>query len=88
MEHKDVFGITFEQGRNELKFGDDTFSNIVTRNRALTDEQKRDLTLCLIALKYTQSNSVCYAQGGQLIGVGAGQDVYKRQAYPSCDLKF
>lgn len=73
VEHKDVFGITFEQGRNELKFGDDTFSNIVTRNRALTDEQKRDLTLCLIALKYTQSNSVCYAQGGQLIGVGAGQ---------------
>ena len=73
LEHKDVFGITFEQGRNELKFGDDTFSNIVTRNRALTDEQKRDLTLCLIALKYTQSNSVCYAQGGQLIGVGAGQ---------------
>ena len=56
-----------------MKFGDDTFSNIVTRNRALTDEQKRDLTLCLIALKYTQSNSVCYAQGGQLIGVGAGQ---------------
>ena len=53
VEHKDVFGITFEQGRNELKFGDDTFSNIVTRNRALTDEQKRDLTLCLIALKYT-----------------------------------
>lgn len=73
VEHKDVFGITFEQGRNELMFGDDTFSNIVTRNRALTDEQKRDLTLCLIALKYTQSNSVCYAQGGQLIGVGAGQ---------------
>ena len=73
VEHKDVFGITFEQGRNELKFGDDTFSNIVTRNKALTDEQKRDLTLCLIALKYTQSNSVCYAQGGQLIGVGAGQ---------------
>ena len=73
VEHKDVFGITFEQGRNELKFGDDTFSNIVTRNRALTDEQKRDLTLCLIALKYTQSNSVCYVKNGQAIGVGAGQ---------------
>ena len=73
VEHKDVFGITFEQGRNELRFGDDTFSNIVTQNKTLTDEQKRDLTLCLIALKYTQSNSVCYAQGGQLIGVGAGQ---------------
>ena len=73
VEHKDVFGITFEQGRNELKFGDDTFSNIVTRNRALTDEQKRDLTLCLIALKYTQSNSVCYVKNGQTLGVGAGQ---------------
>ena len=73
IEQKDVFGITFEQGRNELSFGEDTFANIVTKNKTLTDEQKRDLTLCLIALKYTQSNSVCYAQGGQLIGVGAGQ---------------
>ena len=73
VEQKDVFGITFEQGRNELSFGEDTFANIVTKNKTLTEEQKRDLTLCLIALKYTQSNSVCYAQGGQLIGVGAGQ---------------
>ena len=73
IEQKDVFGITFEQGRNELSFGEDTFANIVTKNKELSDEQKRDLTLCLIALKYTQSNSVCYAQGGQLIGVGAGQ---------------
>ena len=73
VEQKDVFGITFEQGRNELAFGEDTFANIVTKNKTLTEEQKRDLTLCLIALKYTQSNSVCYAQDGQLIGVGAGQ---------------
>ena len=73
VEQKDVFGITFEQGRNELAFGEDTFANIVTKNKTITEEQKRDLTLCLIALKYTQSNSVCYAQDGQLIGVGAGQ---------------
>ncbi len=73
VEHKDVFGVTFEQGRNELRFGEDTFANIVTENKALSEEQKRDLILCMIALKYTQSNSVCYAQGGQLIGVGAGQ---------------
>ena len=100
MEHKDVFGITFEQGRNELKFGDDTFSNIVTRNRALTDEQKRDLTLCLIALKYTQSNSVCYVKDGQAIGVGAGQqsrihctrlagnkaDIWYLRQHPKCCL--
>ncbi len=73
VERKDVFGVTFEQGRNELVFGEETFANIVTKNKTLTDAQKRDLTLCLIALKYTQSNSVCYAQDGQLIGVGAGQ---------------
>ena len=73
IEHKDVFGITFEQGRNEAKFGPETFSNIVTKNKTLTEEQKRDLILCLITLKYTQSNSVCYAEGGQIIGVGAGQ---------------
>ena len=69
IEHKDVFGITFEQGRNEAKFGPETFSNIVTKNKTLTEEQKRDLILCLITLKYTQSNSVCYAEGGQIIGV-------------------
>ncbi len=73
IERKDVFGITFEQGRNEAKFDNSTFDNIVTENKALTDEQKRDLLLCLVTLKYTQSNSVCYAEGGQIIGVGAGQ---------------
>lgn len=73
IERKDVFGITFEQGRNEAKFDNATFDNIVTENKTLTDEQKRDLLLCLVTLKYTQSNSVCYAEGGQIIGVGAGQ---------------
>ncbi len=73
VERKDVFGITFEQGRNSASFGEETFGNIVTKNKTLSGEQKRDLLLCLIALKYTQSNSVCYAQNGQLIGVGAGQ---------------
>lgn len=73
IEHKDVYGITFEQGRNELRFGADTFSNIVTEHKSLTETQKRDLILCLITLKYTQSNSVCYAKDGQIIGVGAGQ---------------
>ncbi len=73
VEQKDVYGITFEQGRNNATFGEETFANIVTKNKALSEAQKRDLTLCLIALKYTQSNSVCYAQDGQLIGVGAGQ---------------
>ncbi len=73
IEHKQVFGITFEQGRNELRIGEDMLENLVTENKNLTAEQKRDLVLCLITLKYTQSNSVCYAQGGQVIGVGAGQ---------------
>lgn len=73
IEHKDVYGITFEQGRNEIKFDDTTFQNIVTTNKNLSDAQKRDLILCLITLKYTQSNSVCYAEEGQIIGVGAGQ---------------
>lgn len=73
IEHKDVYGITFEQGRNELKFGPETFENMVTANKNLSETQKRDLTLCLITLKYTQSNSVCYAKDGQIIGVGAGQ---------------
>ena len=73
IEHKQVFGITFEQGRNDLRIGEDMLENLVTENKALTAEQKRDLVLCLITLKYTQSNSVCYAQGGQVIGVGAGQ---------------
>ena len=73
IEHKQVFGITFEQGRNDLRIGEDMLENLVTENKNLTAEQKRDLVLCLITLKYTQSNSVCYAQGGQVIGVSAGQ---------------
>ena len=73
IERKQVFGITFEQGRNDLRIGEDMLENLVTENKNLTAEQKRDLVLCLITLKYTQSNSVCYAQGGQVIGVGAGQ---------------
>ena len=74
IEHKDVFGITFEQGRNELKIDEAMLmQNIVTENKELTEEAKRDLLIALITLKYTQSNSVCYAKGGQAIGVGAGQ---------------
>ena len=73
IERKEVYGITFEQTRNQITFDDSTFDHIVTANMVLTDEQKRDLTLCLITLKYTQSNSVCYAKNGQIIGVGAGQ---------------
>ena len=73
VEHKQVFGITFEQGRNDLRIDEGTLQNLVTENKTLSPEQKRDLVLCLITLKYTQSNSVCYAQGGQIIGVGAGQ---------------
>ena len=73
IERKQVFGVTFEQGRNDLVIDESMLANIVTENKALTAEQKRDLVLCLITLKYTQSNSVCYAQGGQVIGVGAGQ---------------
>ncbi len=73
IECKQVFGIVFEQGRNELKIDESMLENLVTDNKTLTAEQKRDLMLCLITLKYTQSNSVCYAQGGQVIGVGAGQ---------------
>ena len=73
VEHKQVFGVTFEQGRNDLRISEAMLENLVTDNKTLTPEQKRDLVLCLITLKYTQSNSVCYAQGGQVIGVGAGQ---------------
>ena len=74
IEHKQVFGITFEQGRNEIKL-DDTklFENIPTKNKVFTDEAKRDLIISLITLKYTQSNSVCYVKDGQAIGIGAGQ---------------
>jgi len=72
-EFKDVYGITFEQGRNELVINSDFLQNIVTINRNLTESAKRDLLIALISLKYTQSNSVCYAVGGQAIGIGAGQ---------------
>lgn len=72
-EHKDVFGITFEQGRNELKIDESLLENLPTQNKTLTAEAKRDLIVSLITLKYTQSNSVCYVKNGQAIGVGAGQ---------------
>lgn len=73
IEHRDIFGITFEQGRNEIGIDDSLFENIVTENKALPESAKRDLMVALITLKYTQSNSVCYAKDGQVIGVGAGQ---------------
>ena len=73
IERKDDFGITFEQGRNELHIDDDFFSNIVTENKELTEQAKIDLAISMITLKYTQSNSVCYVKGGQAIGIGAGQ---------------
>ena len=74
IEHKQVFGITFEQGRNEVHLTDDTlFADVPTRNKTFTPEAKRDLIIALITLKYTQSNSVCYAKDGQAIGIGAGQ---------------
>lgn len=73
IEHKEVFGITFEQGRNELKIDKDFFDNIVTENKEIPESAKIDLAIAMITLKYTQSNSVCYAKGGQAIGIGAGQ---------------
>ena len=74
IERKDVFGITFEQGRNEIKLnGDELFANIPTQNKSFPDAAKRDLMIALITLKYTQSNSVCYVKDGQAIGIGAGQ---------------
>ena len=73
IEHKEVFGITFEQGRNELKIDNDFLSNIVTENKELTDQAKIDLAISMITLKYTQSNSVCFVKDGQAIGIGAGQ---------------
>lgn len=73
IEHKQVFGITFEQGRNELVIDDGLFANIVTKEKELTEESRIDLIISLITLKYTQSNSVCYAYDGQAIGIGAGQ---------------
>ena len=73
IEHKQVYGITFEQGRNSLKIDEELLKNFPTANKTFTDEAKRDLIIALITLKYTQSNSVCYAKDGQAIGVGAGQ---------------
>lgn len=73
IEHKQVYGVTFEQGRNDLKIDSEMLKHIVTENKNLPEEAKIDLVISLITLKYTQSNSVCYAKGGQVIGVGAGQ---------------
>ena len=73
IERKQVFGVTFEQGRNELDINDELLANVVTDNKTLSDEAKRDLKIALITLKYTQSNSVCYVKDGQAIGIGAGQ---------------
>ena len=73
IERKEVFGITFEQGRNELVIDENFFNNIVTENKELTEQAKIDLAIAMITLKYTQSNSVCYVKGGQAIGIGAGQ---------------
>lgn len=103
LEHKEVYGITFEQGRNELVIDENFLSNIVTEQKELPDGAKIDLILALITLKYTQSNSVCYAKGGQAIGIGAGQQSrihctrlagqkadnwYLRQAPKVLNLKF
>ena len=73
VEHKDVFGITFEQGRNNFRIDAELLRNIVTENKDLPDQAKTDMIVALITLKYTQSNSVCYVKNGQAIGVGAGQ---------------
>ena len=73
IEHKDVFGVTFEQGRQELPIDDELLSNVVTENKEIPEAAKRDLKIALITLKYTQSNSVCFVKDGQAIGVGAGQ---------------
>ena len=73
IEHKEVFGIVFEQGRNELVIDDALLANVVTENKEIPESAKIDLAIALITLKYTQSNSVCYAKGGQAIGIGAGQ---------------
>ena len=73
IEHKEVYGITFEQGRNELNIDKDFFSNVVTENKEIPDSAKVDMAIAMITLKYTQSNSVCYVKNGQAIGIGAGQ---------------
>ena len=73
LEHKQVFGVTFEQGRQDLKIDDELLSNIVTKNKDIPQNALNDLKISLITLKYTQSNSVCYVKDGQAIGIGAGQ---------------
>ena len=73
MEHKQVYGITFEQGRNELDINKGSFTNVVTENKEIPEAAAIDLAIAMITLKYTQSNSVCYVKGGQAIGIGAGQ---------------
>ena len=73
IETKDVYGVTFEQGRNELEINDELFANVVTENKEIPESAKIDLAIAMITLKYTQSNSVCYVKGGQAIGIGAGQ---------------
>ena len=103
IERKQVYGITFEQGRNELVINAELFSNIVTKNKELPEEAVMDMKIAMITLKYTQSNSVCYVKGGQAIGIGAGQQSrvhctrlagqkadnwYLRQAPQVLDLQF
>ena len=103
IERKQVYGITLEQGRNELAINDELFSNIVTKNKELPEEAVMDMKIAMITLKYTQSNSVCYVKGGQAIGIGAGQQSrvhctrlagqkadnwYLRQAPQVLDLQF
>ena len=73
IETKDVYGVTFEQGRNELVINDELFANVVTENKEIPESAKIDLAIAMITLKYTQSNSVCYVKSGQAIGIGAGQ---------------
>ena len=73
IEQKDVFGVTFEQGRNELVINDELFANVVTDNKEIPEQARIDLAIAMITLKYTQSNSVCYTKNGQAIGIGAGQ---------------
>ena len=86
LEHKEVFGITFEQGRNELNIDKDFFSDVVTENKEIPEQAKIDLAISMITLKYTQSNSVCYVKDGQAIGIGAGQQsrIHCISQFPFC----
>ena len=82
IERKQVFGITFEQGRNEMPIDEEFLGKLVTENKDVPEDAKRDLIIALITLKYTQSNSVCYVKGGQAIGIGAGQQFFTEQPEP------